>query len=134
MRRLLEAEAERVVYVSCNPTTLAPNARQMVDAGYELETVRPVDMFPQTPHIECVALLRERDRLAGGGFRRVLVQRGTCSVACTVQRKRPSRIQRRLDLLLGERRPALGAGALDHRVEAVLLEVHGVSVPSGVRA
>jgi 23S rRNA (uracil1939-C5)-methyltransferase len=57
VRRLLEAEARRIVYVSCNPTTLAPNARQMVDAGYELKTVRPVDMFPQTPHIECVALL-----------------------------------------------------------------------------
>ena len=57
VRRVLEAEAQRIVYVSCNPTTLAPNARQMVDAGYELRTVRPVDMFPQTPHIECVALL-----------------------------------------------------------------------------
>jgi 23S rRNA (uracil1939-C5)-methyltransferase len=60
VRRVLEAEAKRIVYVSCNPTTLAPNARQMVDAGYRLVTVRPVDMFPQTPHIECVALL-ERD-------------------------------------------------------------------------
>ena len=58
VRRVLEAEASRVVYVSCNPTTLAPNARQMADAGYRLATVRPVDMFPQTPHIECVALLR----------------------------------------------------------------------------
>jgi len=57
VRRLLEAQAERVVYVSCNPTTLAPNARQMAEAGYALRTVRPVDMFPQTPHIECVALL-----------------------------------------------------------------------------
>ncbi len=57
VRRILEAEAKRIVYVSCNPTTLAPNARQIVDAGYELRTVRPVDMFPQTPHIECVALL-----------------------------------------------------------------------------
>ena len=57
VRRVLEAEADRIVYVSCNPTTLAPNARQMVDAGYSLKTVRPVDMFPQTPHIECVALL-----------------------------------------------------------------------------
>ncbi len=57
VRRVLEVEAKRIVYVSCNPTTLAPNARQMVDAGYELKTVRPVDMFPQTPHIECVALL-----------------------------------------------------------------------------
>ena len=57
VRRVLEAEARKIVYVSCNPTTLAPNARQMADAGYELKTVRPVDMFPQTPHIECVALL-----------------------------------------------------------------------------
>ena len=57
VRRLLETDASRVVYVSCNPTTLAPNARQIADAGYELRTVRPVDMFPQTPHIECVALL-----------------------------------------------------------------------------
>jgi 23S rRNA (uracil1939-C5)-methyltransferase len=58
VRRIIEADAQRIVYVSCNPTTLAPNARQLVDDGaYELKTVRPVDMFPQTPHIECVALL-----------------------------------------------------------------------------
>jgi 23S rRNA (uracil1939-C5)-methyltransferase len=57
VRRILETEPERIVYISCNPTTLAPNARQMADAGYELREVRPVDMFPQTPHIECVALL-----------------------------------------------------------------------------
>ena len=56
VRRVLECEAERIVYVSCNPTTLAPNARQIVDdGGYRLVRVRPVDMFPQTPHIECVA-------------------------------------------------------------------------------
>ena len=61
VRRLLETGARRVVYVSCNPTTLAPNARQMADAGYRLATVRPVDMFPQTPHIECVALLERVD-------------------------------------------------------------------------
>jgi 23S rRNA (uracil1939-C5)-methyltransferase len=58
VRRILETAAPTIVYVSCNPTTLAPNARQIVDAGYRLETVRPVDMFPQTPHIESVALLR----------------------------------------------------------------------------
>jgi 23S rRNA (uracil1939-C5)-methyltransferase len=60
VRRVLEAQAKRIVYVSCNPTTLAPNARQLADAGYELKAVRPVDMFPQTPHIECVALLERR--------------------------------------------------------------------------
>ena len=57
VRRVLECEARRIVYVSCNPTTLAPNAAQMVEAGYTLKRVRPVDMFPQTPHIECVAVL-----------------------------------------------------------------------------
>ena len=57
VRRILEAAPSRLVYVSCNPTTLAPNAAQMVEAGYRLLRVRPVDMFPQTPHIECVALL-----------------------------------------------------------------------------
>jgi 23S rRNA (uracil1939-C5)-methyltransferase len=57
VRRILEVEPQKIVYVSCNPTTLAPNARQIVDAGYELKAVQPVDMFPQTPHIEAVALL-----------------------------------------------------------------------------
>jgi 23S rRNA (uracil1939-C5)-methyltransferase len=56
VRRLIECEAPRIVYVSCNPTTLAPNAAQLTEAGYRLRRVRPVDMFPQTPHIECVAL------------------------------------------------------------------------------
>jgi 23S rRNA (uracil1939-C5)-methyltransferase len=57
VRRMIEAAPKRIVYVSCNPTTLAPNAAQLVEAGYVLRSVRPVDMFPQTPHIECVALL-----------------------------------------------------------------------------
>jgi 23S rRNA (uracil1939-C5)-methyltransferase len=57
VKRLIECEAPRIVYVSCNPTTLAPNAAQLTEAGYSLRRVTPVDMFPQTPHIECVALL-----------------------------------------------------------------------------
>jgi 23S rRNA (uracil1939-C5)-methyltransferase len=57
VRRVIEAAPRRIVYVSCNPTTLAPNAAQLVEAGYVLRRVAPVDMFPQTPHIECVALL-----------------------------------------------------------------------------
>jgi len=57
VRRVVDAAPSRIVYVSCNPTTLAPNAAQLVEAGYRLVKVRPVDMFPQTPHIECVALL-----------------------------------------------------------------------------
>jgi 23S rRNA (uracil1939-C5)-methyltransferase len=57
VRRIIDAAPRRIVYVSCNPTTLAPNAAQLVEAGWSLGRVQPVDMFPQTPHIECVAVL-----------------------------------------------------------------------------
>jgi 23S rRNA (uracil1939-C5)-methyltransferase len=62
VRRVLECEAQKIVYVSCNPTTLAPNAVQLTEAGYKLARVRPVDMFPQTPHIECVALFEKGEK------------------------------------------------------------------------
>ncbi|MEA2126877.1 MAG: rRNA (uracil1939-C5)-methyltransferase, partial [Solirubrobacteraceae bacterium] len=55
VRRIVDAAPDRIVYVSCNPTTLAPNAAQLVEAGYTFDRIRPVDLFPQTPHIECVA-------------------------------------------------------------------------------
>jgi 23S rRNA (uracil1939-C5)-methyltransferase len=68
VRRVIECGARRIVYVSCNPTTLAPNAAQLGEAGYRLARVRPVDMFPQTPHIECVALFeRDAKRVAALG-------------------------------------------------------------------
>jgi 23S rRNA (uracil1939-C5)-methyltransferase len=58
LRRLGRLEAPRLVYVSCNPTTLAGNVKELAaDWGYRLERVRPVDMFPHTPHVESVALL-----------------------------------------------------------------------------
>ena len=62
VRRVLECEAKKIVYISCNPTTLAPNAAQLGEAGYRLARVRPVDMFPQTPHIECVALFEKGEQ------------------------------------------------------------------------
>jgi 23S rRNA (uracil1939-C5)-methyltransferase len=52
--------ADRFVYVSCNPTTLAGNAAELVEQGYMLTTVAPVDMFPHTHHIETVALFERR--------------------------------------------------------------------------
>jgi len=57
VHRVIETAPKRIVYVSCNPTTLAPNAAELVEAGWALKKVTPVDMFPQTHHIECVALL-----------------------------------------------------------------------------
>ena len=55
VKRVIELGADTVVYVSCNPTTLAGNAILLAEGGYRLEVVRPVDMFPHTPHVECVA-------------------------------------------------------------------------------
>src|SRR5438128_1816407 len=58
LRRLGEIGAPRIVYVSCNPTTLASDSKRLhEDYGYELVRARPVDMFPHTPHVETVALL-----------------------------------------------------------------------------
>jgi 23S rRNA (uracil1939-C5)-methyltransferase len=58
LRAVIEHAPRRVVYVSCDPETLARDLRVLVDAGYELLEVQPVDMFPQTHHIECVATLQ----------------------------------------------------------------------------
>ncbi|QSO48340.1 23S rRNA (uracil(1939)-C(5))-methyltransferase RlmD [Alicyclobacillus mengziensis] len=57
LQALVHANIPRVVYVSCNPATLARDVRILVDAGYQPGAFQPVDMFPQTNHVECVVSL-----------------------------------------------------------------------------
>lgn len=55
LEALINCQPKRLVYVSCDPATLARDAKRFVASGYQLHEVQPVDMFPQTYHIECVA-------------------------------------------------------------------------------
>ena len=61
LKTILDMKPKRVVYVSCNPGTLARDLQVLEQGGYEPVEVQPVDMFPHTTHIECVSqiVLRE---------------------------------------------------------------------------
>jgi 23S rRNA (uracil1939-C5)-methyltransferase len=54
--RLARVQAPRLVYVSCDPPTLARDARRLLDAGYRLTSLRAFDLFPNTPHVESLAV------------------------------------------------------------------------------
>ncbi|MCD6447271.1 MAG: 23S rRNA (uracil(1939)-C(5))-methyltransferase RlmD, partial [Candidatus Marinimicrobia bacterium] len=60
VKQLIALKAPNIVYVSCNPTTQARDITLLVEAGYKVEKIQPVDMFPHTAHIETVAKLSLR--------------------------------------------------------------------------
>lgn len=55
---LVGLKARQMIYVSCNPNTLARDLEKLHDGGYRIEGVQPVDMFPRTDHVESVTVLR----------------------------------------------------------------------------
>ena len=55
LQAMIEMQPCRIVYVSCNPSTLARDLRYLEDGGYRTKEIQPVDMFPQTMHVECVS-------------------------------------------------------------------------------
>ncbi len=61
LETIIAMKPKRVVYVSCNPATLARDLRILEDGGYKTLEVQPVDMFPMTKHVEAVALMSRVD-------------------------------------------------------------------------
>ena len=49
----------KVIYVSCNPSTQARDVKIMIENKYKIIDIQPIDMFPHTPHIECIITLKK---------------------------------------------------------------------------
>ena len=60
MSHIVKLSAEKIVYVSCNPTTLARDSKILLDSGYQLTGLKMLDMFPQTGHLESMALFSRK--------------------------------------------------------------------------
>ena len=61
LQALIKLAPQRVVYISCNPETQVRDCKVLAQAGYAIRSVQPVDMFPHTNHVECVALMSRTD-------------------------------------------------------------------------
>ena len=57
LQTFVQVQVERIVYVSCNPSTLARDLKFLVNRGYKIKEIQPIDMFPHTYHVECVVLV-----------------------------------------------------------------------------
>ena len=68
---ILNAAPKRIVYVSCNPETQLRDAQYLIEQGYRIMEMQPVDMFPHTPHVENIIMLSKRadqkDTAGAGG-------------------------------------------------------------------
>lgn len=62
LENIVEVAPQRIVYVSCDPATLARDLKLLAKAGYPPQKLTPVDLFPRTAHVECVALLERENQ------------------------------------------------------------------------
>jgi len=61
---LKSSKARQVIYVSCDPSTLARDCRRLSDGGFVVESIQPFDFFPQTYHVESVVVMKRTDQLS----------------------------------------------------------------------
>ena len=57
VKNLIKLSPKKIIYVSCNPATMARDIEILISEKYTIKDLQPVDMFPHTPHIECVTTL-----------------------------------------------------------------------------
>jgi 23S rRNA (uracil1939-C5)-methyltransferase len=60
LKAIVNLQPQKIIYVSCNPATQARDVKYLNEYGYHLQSLLPVDMFPQTEHIEVVGLMVQR--------------------------------------------------------------------------
>ena len=60
MRRIGRAQPNRIVYVSCNPESLAIDLKELIQFGYQIDQVQPIDLFPHTVHVETICLMSKK--------------------------------------------------------------------------
>ena len=58
INKIIDFKPEAFVYVSCNPVTLVRDLKIFEERGYKIDKVKCMDMFPRTPHVECIALIQ----------------------------------------------------------------------------
>jgi 23S rRNA (uracil1939-C5)-methyltransferase len=57
---LIDLQPSQIIYISCNPSTLARDLKHLSEAGYSIANLQAFDMFPQTAHVECIALIQKK--------------------------------------------------------------------------
>jgi 23S rRNA (uracil1939-C5)-methyltransferase len=62
LKSVIELQCDRIIYVSCEPSTLARDLKILEQGGYETSSIQPVDLFPQTYHVETVSVLDKRTK------------------------------------------------------------------------